>query len=65
MGIKTEEQFTFYLRKFQEISKTIIELTASLPLEENEWSERDRKKVDHWRQDLERVYCYLVKATTK
>ena len=36
MGIKTEEQFTFYLRKFQEISKTIIELTASLPLEENE-----------------------------
>lgn len=36
MGIKTEEQFAFYLSKFQEISKTIIELTSSLPLEENE-----------------------------
>ena len=36
MVIKTEEQFTFYLKKFQKISKTIIELTASLPLEENE-----------------------------
>lgn len=65
MGIKIEEQFAFYLDKFQKISKTIIELTASLPLEENEWSERDRKKVDHWRQELERVYCYLIKATTK
>lgn len=65
MSIKIEEQFAFYLDKFQKISKTIIELTASLPLEENEWSERDRKKVDHWRQELERVYCYLIKATTK
>ena len=36
MSIKTDEQFTFYLRKFQEISKTIIELTSSLPLEESE-----------------------------
>ena len=65
MSIKTDEQFTFYLRKFQEISKTIIELTASLPLEENEWSERDQKKVNHWREELERVYCYLIKATAK
>ena len=65
MVIKTEEQFTFYLKKFQKISKTIIELTASLPLEENEWSERDRKKVNHWREELERVYCHLIKATEK
>lgn len=36
MSIKIEEQFAFYLDKFQKISKTIIELTASLPLEENE-----------------------------
>lgn len=36
MKVKIEEQFAFYLRKFQEISKTIIELTSSLPLEENE-----------------------------
>ena len=65
MSIKIEEQFAFYLDKFQKISKTIIELTASLPLEENEWSERDRKKVNHWREELERAYCYLVKATAK
>lgn len=36
MAIKTEEQFAFYSKKFQEISKTIVELTSALPLEENE-----------------------------
>lgn len=36
MSIKIEEQLAFYSKKFQEISKTIIGLTSSLPLEENE-----------------------------
>ena len=65
MSIKKEEQVAFYFKKFQEISKTIIDLTSSLPLEENEWSERDQKKVNHWREELERVYCHLIKATAK